>query len=397
MTRWPGRAQIDPDAPQALGICDRCGFQYNLRALRFQDAWAGERLITTNLLVCDICYDVPNEQLRTIRLPPDPDPVYNARPENFAVDEKNFLTLKQLPNGQPSIMPAFSGMSATLSAAIGLSPSLSVISAMLAATVAGFQVSAAASCASAVTAALMRAISMSAAASDTSAMAATLTQTAPNVSLALTDSFTINNTGTKTDTATTLGAAQADRLIFVTVSGINATTSDGIDSMTIGGVSATMAVEVIRTNLDGDFVFSSVWWALVPTGTTGNTVLTFTGDQIFGGCGVYRVVGANTTTPINSSNTANAASGSISASVTPPNAGATIASACLGLSTADANISWTNITEDTDQSVSVGVFVNVGSASRSDVTSPGSISVTVDATVDSTADRTLAVVTIKVP
>lgn len=91
--RYPGRAEIDPFAPQALGICDRCGLQYNLRALRWQFAWAGRELINKRIRVCDTCWDIPNEQLRSIRLPPDPDPVFDARPENFAVDEKNFITI----------------------------------------------------------------------------------------------------------------------------------------------------------------------------------------------------------------------------------------------------------------------------------------------------------------
>ncbi len=88
MTRWPGRAEIDPFAPQALGICDRCGFQYNLRALRYQYQWAGDTMINLHLRVCDRCHDVPQEQLRIIRLPPDPLPVMDPRPEDFASAEE---------------------------------------------------------------------------------------------------------------------------------------------------------------------------------------------------------------------------------------------------------------------------------------------------------------------
>lgn len=91
---FPGRARIDPTAPEALGICDRCGLQYSLRDLRQQVQWAGTTLINTGLLVCThTCYDVPSEFLRTLRLPPDPPPVYNTRVENFAADEHNDISL----------------------------------------------------------------------------------------------------------------------------------------------------------------------------------------------------------------------------------------------------------------------------------------------------------------
>jgi len=84
--RYPGRADIDPSAPRAIGVCDRCGLLYNLQALTYQAQWAGAQLINTQLRVCETCYDEPNEQLRTIRLPPDPPPVLDARPEDFEAD-----------------------------------------------------------------------------------------------------------------------------------------------------------------------------------------------------------------------------------------------------------------------------------------------------------------------
>ena len=58
-------------------------------------AWAGQRLYNTGLLVCTgvNCLDRPNEQLRTIRLPPDPIPVLNARVPNFDYEEQtNMIT-----------------------------------------------------------------------------------------------------------------------------------------------------------------------------------------------------------------------------------------------------------------------------------------------------------------
>ena len=86
--RFRGRATVDPNYPQAQGVCDRCGVHYLLKDLRAQFQWSGNSLINQNLLVCDRCLDVPQEQLRTIILPPDPPPIMNARPPNFTVEDE---------------------------------------------------------------------------------------------------------------------------------------------------------------------------------------------------------------------------------------------------------------------------------------------------------------------
>lgn len=80
-----GRAQIDPRAPRALAICDRCQFMVNHDTLKWQMRWRGPKLQNIRLLVCESCYDIPNEQERTIVLPVDPVTIANARPENYAL------------------------------------------------------------------------------------------------------------------------------------------------------------------------------------------------------------------------------------------------------------------------------------------------------------------------
>lgn len=80
-----GRAQISERAPRALGICQRCGFMYNLDQLRFQWDWQqGPRLRNLMIKVCPTCWDVPQESGRTIILPPDPVPVPYPLPEDYA-------------------------------------------------------------------------------------------------------------------------------------------------------------------------------------------------------------------------------------------------------------------------------------------------------------------------
>lgn len=84
------RVRVNPLAPEAAAVCDRCGRWFQLNALRFQYEWSGTHLYNTGALVCTEggCYDIPQEQFRTIILPPDPPPLPNARPPNFAYEEK---------------------------------------------------------------------------------------------------------------------------------------------------------------------------------------------------------------------------------------------------------------------------------------------------------------------
>lgn len=82
------KARVNPQNPEAFAQCDRCGDWRNRSDLTWQMQWTGTHLYNTGALVChDRCYDIPFEQLRTIILPPDPPPVLNARPPNFAYEE----------------------------------------------------------------------------------------------------------------------------------------------------------------------------------------------------------------------------------------------------------------------------------------------------------------------
>lgn len=78
------KARVDTQHPDSFGICDRCGNLRNLSDLKYQFQWRGESLVNSNILVCPPCLDIPNEQLRTIVLPPDPLPVPDARPPQWA-------------------------------------------------------------------------------------------------------------------------------------------------------------------------------------------------------------------------------------------------------------------------------------------------------------------------
>lgn len=84
-----GRAHIDARDPRALGVCDRCGTLYNHHQLRWQHDWRGPRMQNLRILVCQSCYDAPQQSgQRTIILSADPVPIMNARPEAYVSDSQ---------------------------------------------------------------------------------------------------------------------------------------------------------------------------------------------------------------------------------------------------------------------------------------------------------------------
>lgn len=86
-----GRARVSARSPQALAICQRCQFTYNLVDLRPVMQWAGVKLQTYDILVCRACWDIPQENLRVIIIPPDPVPVFNPRPERYSTIVPSFV------------------------------------------------------------------------------------------------------------------------------------------------------------------------------------------------------------------------------------------------------------------------------------------------------------------
>jgi hypothetical protein len=97
-----GRARTNAKKPSAFAVCDRCGIWTNLVSLKFQYDWRGATLQNLRLLVCDRCYDTPQEQLRAIVLPADPEPKMNARVEQFAQDESDYRAVSKIPRIDPN-------------------------------------------------------------------------------------------------------------------------------------------------------------------------------------------------------------------------------------------------------------------------------------------------------
>jgi hypothetical protein len=96
-----GRASTSASNPQAHAICDRCGFRYNHVALKWQYDWRGASLQNIRLLVCNDCYDEPQEQLRAIIIPADPVPINQPRLQDFVTAETN----TRVTSGQNTVDP----------------------------------------------------------------------------------------------------------------------------------------------------------------------------------------------------------------------------------------------------------------------------------------------------
>ncbi len=96
-----GRARTSSRNPQAFAVCDRCGIWYNHVNLRWQYDWRGASLQNLRFLVCNSCYDEPQQQLRAIVVPADPVPIVNPRIQDFVAAEMSFQTT----SGQNTIDP----------------------------------------------------------------------------------------------------------------------------------------------------------------------------------------------------------------------------------------------------------------------------------------------------
>jgi hypothetical protein len=94
-----GQAETDSGYPRAHAVCDRCGRRTNHYKLNWQYDWRGPRLQNLRFLVCDSCYDTPQQSgQRTILIPADPIPVMNPRPEYYVPDSNPLSGIGASPN-----------------------------------------------------------------------------------------------------------------------------------------------------------------------------------------------------------------------------------------------------------------------------------------------------------
>lgn len=119
---------------------------------------------------------------------------------------------------------------------------------------------------------------------------------------ALSMAFVTGTTGSGSGTATvtfsgiSFGTAASTRMVVATFGMALTSLGSTITSVTIGGITATQAAYIENTGQAGA---SAIFYAAVPTGTTGNIVIT--ASSVLGAVqlGVYRLSGLNSNTPVN--------------------------------------------------------------------------------------------------
>lgn len=106
----------------------------------------------------------------------------------------------------------------------------------------------------------------------------------------LTSVFRLNQQGTSFTDSITFGTADTDRKIVVSVFGQGYSVSGQVPSAcTVGGVTATL----LYSNTTAGYWFNYVYIASVPTGTSGDVVVTYTGNLWNHGISAHRLISTN--------------------------------------------------------------------------------------------------------
>ena len=173
-----------------------------------------------------------------------------------------------------------------------------------------------------------------------------------------------------------LGTAASDRSIVVMAGhtrGVATTTA--ITALTIGGVSATKIIGPTSI-LSGGYA-QEVWWADVPTGTTGDVVVTVNSTTIYMGISVTALYGDNILYAIGTDLTANNTT-DVTVTIGVPAGGVAIASA---KALASITWTWTGVTEEYDF-VADGAYTLSGGSKTYSAAEEVTISAAKSATAD---------------
>jgi hypothetical protein len=182
-----------------------------------------------------------------------------------------------------------------------------------------------------------------------------------------------------------LGAAATDRRIVVAVGSAGNTTGTA-SAVTVGGVSATQVAEYTDS-----VNTSSIWWAEVPTGTTGDVVVTFTGGKSDCGIVCYRLTGADMVLSRATDGTGTSSPEAFSGTVGTPNNAVVIANVMWN-GTAQRTTAWTGgVTEDVDQVVEDAALADK-MQSTSSTTSSGATVIATATPSGTTTNEALTVV-----
>ena len=183
-----------------------------------------------------------------------------------------------------------------------------------------------------------------------------------------------------------LGAAHSNRKIVVHVVMSDGSAGTTISTLTIGGISAAVVSDgVTNASADGAGASTSLsaqWMAAVPTGTTGDIVVTFSAESNNCAITVYRLINAATTAFHVATDITADGSNAVSASLNIPGFGVAIGSVRWQGNGATRTTTWDGLTENVDETIEA--TSTYSSASKYFAT--GQSGLTITATASGTLD-----------
>jgi hypothetical protein len=193
---------------------------------------------------------------------------------------------------------------------------------------------------------------------------------------------------TVTYSSLSFGTGDPNRIISAAV--VNrptALSTNTITSMTIGGISATQVSGAYVKDTSTSFI-ADIWQAAVPTGTSGNVVITYSDASTRSGIDLYSIVTATpTATAAAGAFTDVNAGGTQAVTLTIPTGGAAI---CIygnrSTSVPAVGTTWTNATGDNDE-LNIGGVATLVSSSHA--TSAGSTTITASVAGDASSSATV--------
>jgi len=183
----------------------------------------------------------------------------------------------------------------------------------------------------------------------------------------VTSTNSTSDLSTYTFSGVSLGSTGSNRQIIVGISASVGTAGRTISSVTVAGVSATSLV--FLNSGFGDSRISSIWIANVPTGTSGDIVVTFSASM--GRCGITVYAGRNLTSNTPQATNTSGTSSPLTLSLTGTTAGFIVAQAMT--QNASETFTWTGLTRN----INVTVELLTMSSASTNRASGGSATVTV--------------------
>ncbi len=179
--------------------------------------------------------------------------------------------------------------------------------------------------------------------------------------------ITTNSASPYTHSSQAIGTADASRQVVV---GVNCQDSGvTVSALTVGGVSASQIIGATDGNNADNRV--ELWAASVPTGTTADIVVTYSGSPQNCCIGVWAIYGASTSAHDTASD---------DAAPNAPSIDIPAGGVCIGFANGQGTYSWTNLTESFDATME-GSTTYTG-ASDAFATAQTSLTITCDSSTN---------------